>query len=143
MTGITGEGGGARVDAGTNGDKVTKPKLSTRDQEILMASWLCIKGADPQVDYEKLAKILHLKNAHTASTVFSNVKKKVKAFQSSFQDSSDGADALQSSPAVPKAKASRKRASTTALEPSTPGNGVKRIKTEPELPTEEDNYGSV
>ena len=27
----------------------TKPNLSLRDQEILMAAWLSIKGAEPQV----------------------------------------------------------------------------------------------
>ena len=91
-----------------------------------------------KVDYEKLARTLHLKNAHTANTIFYNVKKKIKAYQSQ----SGEQDVPQSVPATPK-KTSRKRVNSHAREPSTSGKGVKRMKTAPKLLIEEEDHGSV
>ncbi|CAK7236475.1 hypothetical protein SBRCBS47491_009650 [Sporothrix bragantina] len=127
------------VDLSINNGKYAGRKLSTRDQEILMASWLCIKGADPQVDYEKLAKILRLKNAHSASTVFYKVKKKVKAYQSLSVD----VDVSQASSTTSKAKTCRKRGNTQACDTTVLGKDTKRTKIEPTPSIKGENCGNV
>ncbi|KAL1888886.1 hypothetical protein Sste5346_009270 [Sporothrix stenoceras] len=117
----------------------TKPNLSPRDQEILMAAWLSIKGAEPQVDYDKLAKILSLKNAHSANTSFYNVKKKIKAFNSL----TNGDSVTQSTYSRPKTATPRKR--SAAKGPLTPksGKASKRAKVEEETPAKEEQEGSI
>jgi hypothetical protein len=43
------EEGEKPTNKSANNASGTKPTLSLRDQEILMAAWLSIKGAEPQV----------------------------------------------------------------------------------------------
>ncbi|OAA65174.1 hypothetical protein SPI_01961 [Niveomyces insectorum RCEF 264] len=131
-----GSGLGSEVDI--------KLALSQREQETLMAAWLCIKGNEPQVDYEKLAKVLKLKNGHTASTTFYLLKKKINKFRSQ----ADGAEALQSSPPAKVTTPRKRTAGGTPTAPTTPksgraGRGAKRIKSEdsaPNTPTDDGGY---
>ncbi|ERT00572.1 hypothetical protein HMPREF1624_03946 [Sporothrix schenckii ATCC 58251] len=117
----------------------SKPTLSLRDQEILMAAWLSIKGAEPQVDYEKLAKILGLKNAHCANTIFYNVRKKVKAYHNCTGDASD----VQSALASPKTPTPQKRAAAKGSQTPRSGRAAKRPKIETEAPLKDEQDGSV
>ncbi|EFX02205.1 hypothetical protein CMQ_2254 [Grosmannia clavigera kw1407] len=103
--------------------------LKQREQEVLMAAWLSIKGAEPQVDYDSMANILGLKNGHTASTVFYNLKKKMKQFRSQ----AGGAGELPASPIHKKPSTPRKRASGNANTPKS-GRSAKRVKFEASTP---------
>lgn len=88
-----------------------------------------------QIDYEKLSKILGLKNAHSANTALYNVRKKVKKYRSLV----DGANVVQSPTPTPKAtpKATpRKRASAGHPETPKSGKAAKRVKSEASTPKE-------
>ncbi|KAI1503190.1 hypothetical protein F5X99DRAFT_407270 [Biscogniauxia marginata] len=52
-----------------------KESVSQRDLEIILATFLSFK-TPPQIDYDELAKNAGFKNAKTASTIWSGLKKK-------------------------------------------------------------------
>ncbi|EPE05208.1 hypothetical protein F503_03813 [Ophiostoma piceae UAMH 11346] len=117
---------GADVDVA-----ILKPTLTAREQEILMAAWLSIKGPEPQIDNDKLAVILGLKNAHTASTIFYNVKKKIRLFRAQSEGAADDTQP-QPAPSTPKSTP-RKRTKTLKSTKS-----AKRVKSEATVPLDDD-----
>lgn len=127
--------GASDANGASQGPDITtlKPTLSAREQEILMAAWLSIKGPEPQINYEKLAIILGLKNAHTASTIFYNVKKKVKQFQA---QSGDAANEPKANSGSTSAKSTPRKRTKTAPKSGKP---AKRVKTEAAASGEEED----
>jgi hypothetical protein len=91
------------------------------------------------VDYDKLAKIVGLKNAHCANTMLYNVRKKVKAYHNQANDADDS----QSAPSTPKTATPRKRTGTKDLQTPRSGRVVKRAKVVAEASIKEEQDGSV
>lgn len=85
-----------------------------------------------------MANILGLKNGHTASTVFCNVKKKIKQFRGQ----SGVAGELTASPIRKKPSTPRKRASANPATPKS-GRAAKRVKCEVSTPQDQDDLGEI
>ena len=91
------------------------------------------------MDYDKLARILNLKNAHCANTILYNVRKKIKAYHSHAIDTDD----LQSPPPTPKTTTPRKRAALKSVQTPKSGRAAKRAKVDVETLAKEEQDGSV